>query len=291
VLLGVLALVSARTAREGAAALRETPQAADVPYAPSPAAARYLSLGYHELAADLFLARLLPYFGGEGSTPEGVTALVEAIVAFDPKLKRAYDWGARAMTLDIGKGVDRDISLRAIRVLEIGAKHFPDDWRIPYHAGQIYLADLETKDPVLRREWDEKGALLLEAAIRKPNAPAEAAASAAFLRTRLGQRERAFEGLQEMLLITTDLKARKKIIDEMAALGGADTDEIVAELLEARRQFEREWKEQRPAVPPGMYVQIGSRARPGFDLADLATGGRDLVGSEPFERLDPPEDP
>ena len=290
VLLGLVALGSARAARQGAKSLREDHLAADVPYAPSPDSARYLSLGYNELAADLFLARLLPYFGGD-STPEGVAGLVEAIVAFDPKLKRAYSWGARAMTLDLGKGIDRDIYLRAIRVLEIGAKQFPDDWRIPYHAGQIYLADLETKDPALRREWDEKGALLLESAIRKPNAPAEAATSAAFLRTRLGQRERALEGLQEMLLITTDLKARKKIIDELASLGGANTDEIVAELQEARLQFEREWKAQRPAVTPGMYLQIGPRAKPGFDLADLATGGRDLVGSEPFERLEPPEDP
>lgn len=290
VLLGVLALGSARAAREGAALLRDDELIADAPYAPSPGAARYLSLGYHELAADLFFARLMPYFGGSESTTEGVAALVEAIVALDPKFKRAYDWGVRAMTM-VGKDIDQSIYHRALRVLEVGLRHFPDDWKIPYHAGQIYMLDLETKDPAQRREWDEKGALLLEAAIRKPKAPAEAAMSVSFLRTRLGQRERAIEGLREMLLITPDDKARRRIIDELAKLEDSNADEIAAEVFEARRSFERKWKAERHVMSPSLYILIGPRAEPGFDMATLATGGRDLVGSQPFERLDPPADP
>jgi hypothetical protein len=290
VLLGVLALGSARGAREGAHLLRDDELVADAPYAPSPDAARYLSLGYHELAADLFFARLMPYFGGSESTTEGVAALVEAIVALDPKFKRAYDWGVRAMTM-VGKDISQALYHRALRVLEVGIRHFPDEWKIPYHAGQIYMLDLETKDPAVRRKWDEQGALLLESAIRKPKAPAEAAMSVSFLRTRLGQKERAIEGLREMLLITPDDKARRRIIDELAKLEESSGDEIAAELFESRRNFEREWKAQRPALTPSMYVLIGPRLEPGFDMGDLATGGRDLVGSEPFERLDPPADP
>ncbi|MEJ7603172.1 MAG: hypothetical protein WKG01_35115 [Kofleriaceae bacterium] len=290
ILIGVLALGTARAAREGASSLRDKTSDVDPPYAPSAGAARYLSLGYHELAADLFFARLMPYFGGRDSTPEGVASLVEAIVALDPSFKRAYDWGARAMTM-VGKDIAQSIYVRAIRVLEIGAKRFPTDWKIPYHAGQIYMIDLETKDPALRRQWDEKAALLLESAVRKPGAPGDAATSATFLRTRLGQRKRAVEGLREMLLITSDDKARQKIIDELAELENSSGDEIAAELLDARLVFERQWKAERPAITPGMYVLIGPRLAPGFDLRDLATGGRDLLGTEPFERLDPPSDP
>ncbi|HEY5937552.1 MAG TPA: hypothetical protein VIU61_23055 [Kofleriaceae bacterium] len=290
VLLGVLALGSARAAREGAGLLRDDELVADAPYAPSPGAARYLSLGYHELAADLFFARLMPYFGGSESTTEGVAALVEAIVALDPKFKRAYDWGVRAMTM-VGKDIDQAMYLRALAILEIGARQFPDDWKTPYHAGQIYMVDLVTKDPAQRREWDEKGALLLETAIRKPKAPSEAAMSVSFLRTRLGQRERAIEGLREMLLITPDDKARKRIIDELAKLEDSSADEIAAEIYESRRNFEREWKAERPAMTPSLFLLIGPRAKPSFDMGALATGGRDVVGSQPFERLDPPTDP
>ena len=289
-LVGFAALGAARAAREGAAQLRDTKRSADEPFAPSPGAAPYLSLGYRELGADLFFARLMPYFGGGDSTEEGVAALVEAVVALDPRFERAYNWGAYAMTMT-GRKIDQAMYLRTLRVLEIGASHFPDNWKIPLHAGQIYLNDLETKDPVKRAEWDEKGALLLESAIRKPGAPASSATSVAFLRSRLGQRDRAVSGLREMLMITSDDKARQRILDELAKLSNSNADEIAAELYEARQAFERKWKTERPALTPSMYVQIGPRAAPSFDLGDLATGGRDLVGTESFERLEPPTDP
>ena len=251
--------------------------ASEEPIAPSPAAAPFASLGYRELAADLLLARAMPYLGGRRSTAEGMAGLCEAIVASDPQYRRVYEWCARAMTL-ARTGVDQGIYLRAIALLERGAQELPDDWRIPYTAGQMYMLDLQTGDPAERRAWNERGARLIEAAIRKPNAPADAAATAAVLRTKLGQRQRAIDDLREMLLITSDDAARRRILDKLAELSNVGADELAAELLEARRRFEAAWARERPAVPATMYLLIGPRPAPGFDLRELATGGRELVG-------------
>jgi hypothetical protein len=284
-IVAALAVGGARVARE--AAERQAPRViADEPYAPAPDTAPLVTLGYRELFADLLFLRLKGYFGGTENTANGVAALVEAIVALDPQHHRIYEWGARAITL-AGRGVDTAAYLRAIAVLGAGASRFPDDWRLPYLAGEIYTQDLQTRDPAQRRAWDERGTLLTESAIRKPNAPASAATWAATMRTRLGQHQRAIDGLREMLLVTNDDNVRARLLEKLAALEDAGANELAAELLDARRAFEAAWLAARPAVPASMYILIGGPLDPRFDLTDLATGGRDLVGAQPIERLEP----
>jgi hypothetical protein len=283
-----LALGGARIARE-AAEQRAPRVLPDEPYAPTPQAAPLVTLGYRELFADLLFLRLKGYFGGAENTANGIAGLVEAIAALDPQYRRIYEWGARAITL-AGRGVDNRAYLRAIAVLDAGARQFPDDWKLPYLAGEIYTQDLQTKDPAERRAWDERGTLLTESAIRKPNAPAEAATWAATMRTRLGQHQRAVDGLREMLLVTGDAAARARLLAKLADLEDSSAGELAAEVLDARHRFEAAWLAARPAVPASMYVLLGPPLAPAFDLADLATGGRDLVGAQPIERLEPPDD-
>jgi hypothetical protein len=288
-LVAALALGGARLARVAAEA--EAPQViADEPYAPTPQAAPLVTLGYRELVADLLFLRLKGYFGGRENTANGVAGLVEAIAALDPQYQRIYEWGARAITL-AGRGVDNAARLRAIAVLEAGARAFPDDWKLPYLAGEIYTQDLETKDPAQRRAWDERGTLLTESAIRKPNASPLAATWAATMRTRLGQHQRAVDGLREMLLVTNDAAVRERLLAKLADLEHDSANEVAAEILEARHRFESAWLATRPAVPQSMYLLLGAPLAPAFDLTDLATGGRDLVGVQPIERLEPLEDP
>ncbi len=284
-LIAVLAVAGARVARE--AARDDAPRTlGDEPYAPAPASASMVTLGYRELGADLLFLRLRGYFGGRDNTANGVAALVEAIVALDPSFQRVYEWGARAITL-AGRGVDNDAYLRALAILDAGGRQFPQDWRVPYLAGQIYTQDLVTKDPAQRRAWDERGVLLTESAIRKPAAPAESATWAATMRTRLGQHQRAVDGLREMLLVTDDDTARARLLAKLSELESASAGELAAELFEARKRFDREWLATRPAVPSSIYVLLGPPLPPTFDLRSLATGGRDLIGTEPIERLEP----
>jgi hypothetical protein len=115
-----LALGGARIARE-AAEQRAPRVIADEPYAPTPQAAPLVTLGYHELFADLLFLRLKGYFGGTENTANGIAGLVEAIAALDPQYQRIYEWGARAITL-AGRGVDNRAFLRAIAVLDAGAR-------------------------------------------------------------------------------------------------------------------------------------------------------------------------
>lgn len=284
------ALIAAAQGARAVARDLATGKTADEPYAPSPAATPFVSLGYRELTADLLVARVMPYFGGTDNTAEGVAGLCEALLAADPKLRAMYEWCARALT--IAKSSDGQTTyLRALALLEQGARELPDDWRIPYTAGQIYMLDLQTADPALRREWDERGARLIEAAIRKPGAPADAAATAAMLRTKLGQRQRAIDGLREMLLVTGDEQARKRLLDKLAELSKQDAAAVAAEVLESRKRFEAAWRRDRPALPATMYVLLGPTPAPGFDLRDLATGGRDLLVQDAPEALPPPAEP
>lgn len=283
----IASLGAAKVAREVGREVR-TEGTTEAPFAPSPGAAPFVSLGYRELAADLLFIRLKAYFGGEQNSGSAIADLAEAIAAADPMFYRIYEWGARAMTA-ASEGVDERIYLRAIRLLEAGAAQFPRDWALPLFAGQIYMVDLTTSDPARRRAWDERGAQLLESATRKPNAPASSSIVAANLRTKLGQQQQAIEGLREMLLVTQDVHARQRIIDKLATLEAKASSEIAHELLVARKRFLDTWKRERPMVPPTLFVLLGPPLPRTFDLGDLAVGGTDVVGSEVYEPLEPLE--
>jgi hypothetical protein len=284
-----VALLGARWARVTAAGMpQQRIRAGEMPYAPSPSAAPFVALGYREAAADVLYVRMLAHFNGSDSTGHGVADLAEAITALDPQFKRAYDTGATAMTL-ARHHVDQRTYLRAIALLEEGIKQFPGDWKLPYLAGQMYTQDLKSEDPAQRRTWDEKGTLLVESAIRKPGAPSAAGAWAAVMRTKLGQHDRAVAGLREMLLVTNDKTARKRLVAALAEIEMRDAQALEAEIYEERVQFERTWRAERPTVPATMYILLGPRLVAGFDMVDLATGGRDVLGSAEGVVLEPVE--
>jgi hypothetical protein len=263
-----------------------TDEAMADPYAPSAVAAPIICLGFREAAADLLSIRLMGYFGSRESSADGVASLTEAIVALDPRDKRMYDYGANAMTI-AATGTTQQTFRRAIAVLEQGITQFPDDWKMPLLASDIYSQDLVTTDPAQRRAWDERATELAEASVRKPGAPQEAATWVAFMQTKLGQRDRAIQNLRELLLVTRDEDVRKKLIDKLAELSNMDSAELAGELYEQRRAAEASWLHDRPDIPPTTYFLLGPRLAPGFDLTDLATGGHDLVDSKPVEKLEP----
>jgi hypothetical protein len=285
------ALAGARATREVARTDRDAwPKNLSEPWAPSPAMTPYVAMGHRELLADVLWMRVLGYFGGGHDTADGVASLVEAVQAADPHFRRVYTDGVRAM-MSAHHGLEERHMIRAAQLAEKGVTYFPKDYDIADLAGEIYSVRLKSKDPAIERAWREKGAMLIEKALRMPGAPADDAAFVAYLRSTLGQHERAVRELREMVLITNDAAAKKEMIDKLAQLEKRDADAIEVALDDAKKEFTDAWHRDRPELPETMYVLLGPRPAPSFDLRALAAG-RDLVDvvPEPLEPIDYDDD-
>ncbi len=265
---------------------RQWPKTIDLPYVPSAGSAPYVSLGYREVMADLLWIRALGYVGGDDDRAAGSRALVEAIVTLDPRFQRAYAWGALAIT-SLGTEATTEDMLGAIAILRQGMREFPDSYKLPLYAGQIYTVDLTSDDPAQVAAWQLEGVRLLERAVRLPGAPKSAGTYAAHLRSKLGQREKAVRDLRELILYTNDYKERAELVAKLAKLEEREADALAYELEVEQRRFDKAWQAVRPEVTPSMFVLLGPPLAPSFRLEDLAVD-RDLVGTEePIQPLPP----
>jgi hypothetical protein len=286
-----LALGGARALRAVAMTERDAwPERMSEPFAPAPDVAPYVALGHRELLADMLWIRALVYLGSGHDTADGVAALVEGAQAADPYFQRIYTDGVHLM-LSAHHGLEPSHALRAAQLAELGTTYFPQDFDITDLAGTVYSVRLSSKDPALQRAWREKGASLLERALRLPGATAEDASAAATLRTTLGEHERAVRELSELVLITNDPTEKHDMIEKLAELEKRDATAIEIALDDARTAFEQAWFGARPELPETMFVIVGPRPAPYIDFHALATD-RDLVGSEPTDEtaLPPPDD-
>lgn len=251
---------------------------------PPPDAAPFLAAGYRELLADITWARALVYYGGSVRRADDyryMEAFVDNILALDPHFERIYDWAASAVTYKKGTATQEEF-LVSLRYLEKGMAAFPDDYIYFWRAGVVYWFDLRPEDPELRQIYRERGADLLEQAMRKPNAPKDLANEAAAMRTHLGQKERALAVLQEQLLTTDDPEARAAMMRRFRYLGDA---ERTSELERAMREFARLHSVHLPHAPPDLFVLVGPEPSPVIDFDQLATS-RDLFGATEADPLD-----
>jgi hypothetical protein len=244
-----------------------------------------LSLGYRELWADITWCRGLVYYGSSltGETDlRYLETFIDNIIALDPQFKRVYRWAAYAVTFkESGKKVNVQAATQAefessVRYLERGIEAFPDGYELYWLAGLRYWLDLRPDDPVLRQHYKERGAELVEEAMRKKDAPKDLATLAASLRTKLGQKRRALRDLKEMVLSTDDEEARKKLLQRVGYLASTD---VMDELAAARTAFDQAWQANLPAAPPDLMVILGPRPSRQIDFRKLAAD-RDLFGAE-----------
>lgn len=260
------------------------PRVLDEPYAPSSASAPYVTLGYRELASDLFRIRMRAYFGGDTDTAPGLRALAEATLALDPTRRQDYEWAARAMGWVDG-GASTDDLLWAAQLVERGIERFPDDFRLLKAAGEIYVLDLESDDPAEQAAWRDHGTQLLERAVRMPGAPKSLGTLIAHIRSELGQHERAVRELRELILTTPDPAARERLIAKLADLEQSNADVLADELHWQRERFEARWKAAMPEVPETMYILLGDPPAPYIDLGDLAADPVLFTDDEVFEPI------
>lgn len=289
VLAALASILGARTLGAHANQTRaDWPKSIDLPFAPSPGSAPYVSLGYREMLADLLWIRAIGYVGGDDDRAAGTRALVEAIVALDPRFERVYPFTGAALSA-MGTEPSEDDLLASIRLLERGMQEFPENCKLPLLAGQVYTVELvELTDDVPQIErWQLEGARYLERAVRIRGCPKDVATFAAHLRTKLGQREKAVRDLRELILYTDDPAQREKLVAKLAEIEEGDAAALAYELEMEKKRLDAEWLAHRPEVPPTMYLLLGPPLSPSFRLEDLAVD-RDLIGSEePIEPLPP----
>lgn len=141
-----------------------------------PASALQLgSMGYRNLAADALYLRFVGYWGYQlthGRNFHNLYPLLSTIVELDPRFRAAYELGALALG-------DSGEPLKAVELLEKGARREPQNWWFPYQAGMtlFFFGD----DPLLAARYYERAAQL-------PGAPPEAGFFAARMYER-GQRQ------------------------------------------------------------------------------------------------------
>lgn len=284
--LAVGLVMGARAMGEAANDVRATwPKAAEAPYAPSPGAAPYVTLGYRELATDLLWIRALAYFGAdEQASSDGVRDLVTAMNALDPRFEEVYVWSSLAMQ-SIAMQIDNDDLLGALVILERGMREFPDRYELALRAGEIYAFRLQTDDPAQKRAWKEQGARLISRAVRLPGAPKGIGTYVAHLESELGQRDKAIRDLRELIAYTNSPTDRAKLVKKLAKLTEGSSDSIAHELDVERARFAAAWRRDRPELPATMYLVAGPAIAPWFDPAALA--GEPVPEVEPIDPLPP----
>jgi hypothetical protein len=264
------------------------PRSEELVVLPPPELAPIAYLGYREAAADVTWARALVYYGStkaEGSDYRYLEKFVDNIIALDPKFKRVYRWAAYAVTFKADVATPEEFK-KSLVYLEQGMEQFPDDYELFWIAGMRYYLDLRTDDPEERQRNKERGAELIERAMRKPNAPPDLATLAANLRTKIGQKERAIRELREMILVTDNKKAQEKMVARLRSLMAEGDAALVDEMLRAKVELEERWQADLPWVPQTLYLLLGPTPPPAIDLEELAVD-RDLIGvEEPADVID-----
>ena len=125
--------------------VRKTTSGDDVLYLSSPKLLRYLSLGYTGLLADVYWTRAVQYFGDNHARGTGhyslLAPLLQITTGLDPHLTVAYDFGANFLGSAPQLGAGDPAS--AVKLVEYGIHHNPEDWRLYQNLGFIYYLDLK----------------------------------------------------------------------------------------------------------------------------------------------------
>jgi tetratricopeptide (TPR) repeat protein len=129
----------------------------------SPKLARYMSLGYTGLAADIYWTRAIQYFGEKHQTRTSRYELLEPLLnlttTLDPHLIVAYEFGAFFLAQKAPQGAGDPEA--AVRLVERGIRQNPDRWRLYFNLGFIHY---------IERHDYEAAARAFEAGSRHPHA-------------------------------------------------------------------------------------------------------------------------
>ncbi|MCK4549613.1 MAG: hypothetical protein KAU49_05570 [Candidatus Krumholzibacteria bacterium] len=113
----------------------------EISYLPSSEFMKMASLGYRDLAADLYWFRAVQYYGGYRLSQNDIhlfNHLAEMITDLDPHFIGAYKLSALVITEDLGNFA------AAKNLMEKGLRHNPDDYWLTFEMGFLHF--LEGRD-------------------------------------------------------------------------------------------------------------------------------------------------
>jgi hypothetical protein len=125
-----------------AARLGEQTVVTDQLYFGSPEAVKKMALGYEGLLADLYWMRTIQYYGRRDEAEkrpvryENLGTLLDITTTLDPDLLDAYRAGNIFLAEKDPVGAGQP--LEAIRLLDKGIAHKPQEWRLHFDKGFIY---------------------------------------------------------------------------------------------------------------------------------------------------------
>ena len=129
----------------------------DVLYLSSPTVVKRASLGFNGLMACIYWTRSVQYFGARhyihAASYNELAPLLEITTALDPQLFPAYRFGASFLAPPPPDGAGQPE--RAVRLMEYGIAHNPDNWQLYYNLGFVYYTELH--DYKKAGEYFEKG--------------------------------------------------------------------------------------------------------------------------------------
>jgi tetratricopeptide (TPR) repeat protein len=217
----------------------------------SPRAARYSSLGYTGLAADIYWTRAVQYFGNKhrqrSRQYELLKPLLNLSTDLDPQLTIAYYFGSFFLAQAPPEGAgDPDA---AAELVEKGIRNNPAEWRLYYHLGIIHY--IERHDYAAAAQAFERGA-------QHPQAAPWLKVMAAAMRERSGDVNTARYLWTQIYENSQDTNIKVNALKHLASLR---VDEDILHLEE----FIGEYQRRHGRVPTSFR-----------DLAEFGLGGTPL---------------
>ncbi|HLZ40330.1 MAG TPA: hypothetical protein VKQ11_05175 [Candidatus Sulfotelmatobacter sp.] len=117
----------------------------DALFITSPKIIKRASLGFDGLMACIYWTRTVQYFGHRHFLRRGtyneLAPLLEITTALDPHMIPAYQFGASFLAPRPPNGAGEPA--RAIRLMNYGIEHNPDNWHLYYDLGFVYYTELK----------------------------------------------------------------------------------------------------------------------------------------------------
>jgi hypothetical protein len=254
------------------------PPEEDVLLLPRSGPLRVMSLGQHELAADLVYIRAVIYFGTEAGGKRDYRWLenyLQTIVDLDPQWKTPYRWAGIATMYNGNTIRAQDVEL-SNHFLRLGAEHFPNDWELAFMLGCNYLFEMKWSDEAARARNTAEGVEWVRRAALLGGAPPWAALLAATILRKEGRDEAALHHLEQVYYATSDEQTRADVRARLISLK-AKIDFARAD--EERNAFDAAWHADLPYVPPALFAIIGTAPDPRLDWLELGTRARLALGA------------